>query len=105
MKTWIMVRHAKSSWAFDVPDRERPISDRGVRDATLVGRELNKYKLNIEQVYSSPAKRAFDTSLLMVAELGLSTEEIQIEEELYDFHGAQVLDFVRKLPDELNTVM
>ena len=105
MKTWIMVRHAKSSWAIDVPDRERPISDRGVRDATLVGKELNKYKLNIEQVFSSPAKRTFDTSLLMVAELGLSIEEIQIEEKLYDFHGSQVLDFVSKLPDKLNTVM
>ena len=105
MKTWIMVRHAKSSWAIDVPDRERPISDRGVRDATLVGKELNKYKLNIEQVFSSPAKRTFDTSLLMVAELGLSNEEIQIEEKLYDFHGAQVLDFVSKLPEKLNTVM
>ena len=98
MKTWIMVRHAKSSWALDVPDRERPISDRGVRDATLVGIELNNYNLNIEQVFSSPAKRTYDTSLLMVAELGLSNEEIQIVEELYDFHGAQVLDFVRKLP-------
>ena len=105
MKTWIMVRHAKSSWALDVPDRERPISDRGVRDATLVGKELNKYKLNIEQVFSSPAKRTFDTSLLMVAELGLSNEEIQIEEKLYDFNGSQVLDFVSKLPDKLNTVM
>ena len=105
MKTWIMVRHAKSSWAIDVPDRERPISERGVRDAKLVGKELNKYKLNIEQVFSSPAKRTFDTSLLMVAELGLSIEEIQIEENLYDFHGSQVLDFVSKLPDKLNTVM
>ena len=105
MKTWIMVRHAKSSWVLDLPDRERPISDRGVRDATLVGRELNKYNLNIEKVFSSPAKRAFDTSLLMVAELGLYSEEIQIEEKLYDFHGSQVLDFVSKLPDKLNTVM
>ena len=105
MKTWIMVRHAKSSWVLDMPDSERPISDRGVRDATLVGRELNKYNLNIEQVFSSPAKRAFDTSLLMVAELGLSTEKILIEQELYDFHGAKVLDFIRKLPDELNTIM
>ena len=61
--------------------------------------------MNIEQVFSSPAKRTYDTSLLIVAELGLSNEEIQIVEELYDFHGAQVLDFVRKLPDKLNTVM
>jgi len=41
----------------------------------------------------------------MVAELGLSSEEIQIEEKLHDFDGMQVLDHVRKLSDKLNTVM
>ena len=105
MKTWVMVRHAKSSWEFNLPDRERPLADRGVKDAILVGQELNKYNLHIDQVYSSPAKRAFDTALLMVSELGLSTEDIQIEEDLYDFIGEQALGFVRSLPDDLHTIM
>jgi len=105
MKTWVMVRHAKSSWEFNVPDRERPLADRGIQDAILVGQELNKLNLHTDKVYSSPAKRAFDTALLMVSELGLSTENIQIEEDLYDFMGEQILGFVRSLPDELHTIM
>ena len=26
MKTWVMVRHAKSSWEFNLPDRELRIA-------------------------------------------------------------------------------
>ena len=105
MKTWVMVRHAKSSWEFNLPDRERPLADRGIQDAILVGQKLNKLNLHNDKVYSSPAKRAFDTALLMVSELGLSTENIQIEEDLYDFMGEQILGFVRSLPDDLHTIM
>ena len=105
MKTWVMVRHAKSSWEFNLPDRERPLADRGVKDAILVGQELNKHNLHIDQVYSSPAKRAFDTALLMVSELGVSTDTIHIEEALYDFTGEQALGFVRSLPDDQHTIM
>ena len=82
MTTWVMIRHAKSSWEFNLPDRDRPLADRGINDAMLVVQELNKHNLHIDQVFSSPAKRAFDTALLMVSELGLSTENIQIEEAI-----------------------
>ena len=105
MKTWVMVRHAKSSWEFNLPDRERPLADRGVKDVILVGQELKRYNLNIDQVFSSPAKRAFDTALLMVSRLGLSTENIQIKEDLYDFVGEQALGFVLSLPDDIHTIM
>ena len=71
MKTWVMVRHAKSSWESNLLDRERPLADRGVKDAILVGQELNRHNLHIDQVFSSPAKRALDTALLMVSELSL----------------------------------
>ena len=50
MKTWVMVRHAKSSWEFNLTDRERPLAERGVKDAVLVGQELNKHNLHIDQV-------------------------------------------------------
>ena len=105
MKTWVMVRHAKSSWEFNLQDRERPLDDQGVKDAILVGQELNRHNLHIDQVFSSPAKRAFDTALLMVSELGLSTQNIQIEEDLYDFVGEQALSFVLSLPNDFHTIM
>jgi len=100
-----MVRHAKSSWKFNLPDLERPLTNRGIKDAILVGQELNKYNLHIDQVFSSSAKRAFDTALLIVSKLGLSTENIEIKEELYDFMGEQALGFVCSLPDDLHTIM
>ena len=105
MKTWVMVRHAKSSWELNLLDRERPLADRGVKDAILVGQELNRHNLHIDQVFSSPAKRALDTALLMVSELGLSTHNIQIEDDLYDFVGEQSLSFVLSLPNDFHTIM
>ena len=105
MKTWVMVRHAKSSWESNLLDRERPLADRGVKDAILVGQELNRHNLHIDQVFSSPAKRALDTALLMVSELGLSTQNIQIEDDLYDFVGEQALSFVLSLPNDFHTIM
>ena len=105
MKKWVMVRHAKSSWEFSLPDRERPLVNRGIKDAILVGQELNKRNINIDKVYSSPAKRAFDTAFHMVSKMGLMTEDILIEENLYDFFGEQALGFVRSLSDDLHTIM
>ena len=105
MKTWVMVRHAKSSWAFDLPDRERPLAERGVRDANLVGEQLKRKNFRFDKIFSSPAKRAFDTALIMTSSLDIDTSSIETVENLYDFSGEQVLGFVSGLSDSLSTVM
>jgi phosphohistidine phosphatase len=58
MKTLILVRHAKSSWKYDVEDVNRPLKNRGITDANLVSRAFNNRKLSIDNVFSSPANRA-----------------------------------------------
>jgi phosphohistidine phosphatase len=105
MKTWVMMRHAKSSWAFDLPDRERPLAERGVRDASLVGERLNTMNFKFDKVCSSPAKRAFDTALLVTSSLGIDSSTIEIEEELYDFSGNQVLNFIRSQEESLSNII
>ena len=48
MKTLIIVRHAKSSWANpDQTDFERPLNDRGNRDAPEMAKRLLEKKINI----------------------------------------------------------
>lgn len=42
MKEIIFVRHGKSSWEFDVIDRDRPLAARGVKDAKLVAEQFLK---------------------------------------------------------------
>ncbi|MDG2194493.1 MAG: histidine phosphatase family protein, partial [Polaribacter sp.] len=43
MKTLYIVRHAKSSWKYDdVNDIDRPLKERGIKDAHLVSKFLAK---------------------------------------------------------------
>jgi phosphohistidine phosphatase len=59
MKTLLVVRHAKSSWAnFGEADFDRSLNDRGKRDAPEMAMRLINKKIRIDAFISSPAKRA-----------------------------------------------
>ena len=40
MKTVILVRHGKSSWEYNVSDRDRPLMERGIKDVNKVAKEF-----------------------------------------------------------------
>jgi phosphohistidine phosphatase len=61
MKTLILVRHAKSSWKYDVSDRERGLKTRGIEDAHNVVTEFLSTNEMPDTIFCSPAKRAQDT--------------------------------------------
>ena len=59
MKTLILVRHAKSSWdSFDIQDFDRPLNDRGKKDAPDMAARIKEKGLKIDALVSSPARRA-----------------------------------------------
>jgi phosphohistidine phosphatase len=79
-----MIRHAKSSWGdFTTPDFDRPLNDRGKKDAPEMGRRLFDKKLSIDVFISSPAKRAKTTCKLFCKLYGRDKEEIVFIDELY----------------------
>jgi phosphohistidine phosphatase len=62
MKALFLVRHAKSSWDdAALPDKDRPLNDRGKRDAANMGERLAKFDVKPDLILSSPAKRALTT--------------------------------------------
>ena len=63
MKTLILVRHAKSSWdAPGLSDIDRPLNERGKKDAPEMANRLKARKLHIDLFVSSTAKRASKTA-------------------------------------------
>lgn len=69
----IILRHAKAAWP-DVEDRQRPLAERGQRDAPAAGRwlrgaERRTDELRIDRVVCSPARRTRETWELAAAEL------------------------------------
>jgi phosphohistidine phosphatase len=85
MKTLILVRHAKSSHSFGLSsDFDRPLNDRGFREATEMGKRLFKNKTPIDQFVSSPALRAKTTAELFSDEYDRKMKEIYFIPSLYN---------------------
>ena len=105
MKELILVRHGKSSWDYDVRDSDRPLKERGVRDAHRVAQAASEAVKDVQAVFSSPANRALHTCMILMRELQIPFEKLSITKELYDFSGGSVRSFVHNLDDSLEKVM
>lgn len=105
MKTLILVRHGKSSWDHSVDDKDRPLKERGINDGHLVSKKFKSQDVVIDAVFSSPANRALHTCMIFLRQLNFPFIKFEITNELYDFSGESVLNFVKKLDDHFDTVM
>jgi len=106
MKTVFLVRHAKSSRDdISVPDKDRPLADRGRRDAPEMGKRLAQRGVKPDLIVSSPALRARSTAELIAEKLGYRRRDVVIEERLYGGEADDLLDVIHGLDDEVNSVM
>ncbi|WP_438310278.1 SixA phosphatase family protein [Streptomyces sp. HUAS TT3] len=100
MPDLVILRHAKSAWPLGVPDRERPLGPRGLRDAPAAGRLLARTALRPDLVLCSPARRARQTWELAGAELP-DQPPVRFAPRLYGADAEDLLDAVRDTPTEV----
>ncbi len=99
MKTLLLMRHAKSDWDADYgSDHDRPLNERGLRSARLMGRVLAEEGLVPDLIISSTAVRARRTAELAV-EAGKWGSEILLDRSLYDEGTRGVLAVGASAPD------
>ncbi|TXN30493.1 histidine phosphatase family protein [Lacisediminihabitans profunda] len=99
-----MLRHAKSDWAGDEPDVDRPLGRRGLRQAPLAGQWLAGGIRGIDLAVVSPARRARDTWELASAEL-VDEPPTLIDERAYAASSDELLGIVRGLSEDAGTVV
>ena len=90
----VLLRHAKSAWP-DVADAERPLADRGRRDAPVVGRWLRRNGYVPDAVLCSPARRTRETWALVAAELGAELP-VSYEPRIYEATALGLLHLLRE---------
>jgi phosphohistidine phosphatase len=106
MKTLFLIRHAKSSWDDTaLPDKDRPLHDRGKRDATKMGERLAKRDVKPDLILSSPATRALETAETIAKKLDYRRKDIVVDDRLYAVETDDLLDVIHKLGDKLKRVM
>ncbi len=99
MKTIVLIRHAKSSWNnLELTDIERPLTERGKRNAEDMAGRLFKRNILLESILSSPAVRARFTAEYFADEYQIDRKDIIIVPELYMADNAAFTESIRKAP-------
>ena len=105
MKRLYLLRHAKSSW--DDPtlaDHNRPLAPRGRRAARVMAEHLRRKGIAPELVLCSPSRRTRQTLTRLAPALG-ENADVQLESELYAASAADLLEVLREVPDEVDSLM
>jgi phosphohistidine phosphatase len=102
--TLILLRHGKSDWSGDEPDIDRPLAERGRRQASEAGQWLATHVDRIDLAVVSPAERTRATWDLVVAELR-EQPEARYDGDAYAASAGDLLDIIHGLRDELGTVV
>lgn len=104
MHSLYLLRHAKSSWADPaLADRDRPLAQRGRRDARRIAEHLRELGVEPELVLCSSAARTRETLELLRPAIPTSTAKV--EEELYAASGAELLARIHLVPDDVGSLL
>lgn len=100
----VVLRHAKSDWPVGVDDHERPVGDRGRRDAPAAGRWLRDTGWPLDHVRCSTAVRARDTWLLAAGELTEPPEAVY-DDRVYHASVSALVDVLHEVPRTAGTAV
>ena len=105
MKTLYILRHAKSSWDnADLTDFERPLNERGLKVAPLMGGVIKKNRFQPELILSSPARRAEQTAALIKQSANIRGA-IRYDERIYEASPARLLEVICEQNEKIESVM
>lgn len=95
MPTLILLRHAKSDWNAPVSDAERPLNDRGRRQAAEAGDWLRVHQPGIDAAVVSTARRAQETFECAALDVPAVSSDAA-----YTFDPTELLQIVRKRTED-----
>lgn len=107
MKDLYLLRHAKSSWDYPaLSDRERPLNQRGKRDAPKMGKWLSSQPIAVpDLVLCSHSVRTLATISRLGHAWGLKGEDYITEPKLYHASPGILRQILHASPAEVNTLM
>ena len=105
LKTLLLIRHAKSSWDdAGLTDYERPLNERGKKDAPAMAERLYERGIKIDAFVTSPARRARKTAEQFAKRYKKEKEDLLLKTELYMASDEAFNSVVEKLNDDIDCV-
>jgi phosphohistidine phosphatase len=105
LKTIILVRNAKSSWDdLSLKDDERPLTEKGKKNAPDMARRLAKKKVRIDAILTSPARRAKATAEFFAKEYDIPKKKMIVVPELYMADTAAFIKTIKEAPSKADSI-
>ncbi|ANS64296.1 phosphohistidine phosphatase [Streptomyces lincolnensis] len=99
----VLFRHAKADWP-QVTDHERPLADRGRKEAAEAGRRLTDTGLSLDLALCSTATRTRETWKLAVQEFPHRPKTVY-EERIYEASPGELIALLNETPDDAQNVV
>ena len=100
-RTLVLMRHGKSGYPPGVADHDRPLADRGRREAALAGEWIRSEDLRVDAVLCSTATRTRET----LERTGISAPTTFLD-EIYGGSPVDILEVLRVYaPADASTVL
>ena len=105
MKKILVMRHAKSSWKdHNIPDHDRPLKNRGEKDAEKMGKLLKEKDLVPDLILSSTAERAKQTAKIVRNTCKCKKDIIYLK-ELYMAEPSNIMQAIIQHANDAKTIM
>ena len=106
MKLLLLIRHAKSSWDNpQVDDHDRPLNERGLRNAPEMGQRLKDGGVSPDALISSTALRARTTAEIIAGSMNFPKDCIVLDRALYHASATELQEYIGGLDDSHFSVM
>ena len=106
MRELFLIRHAKSDWGMEfMKDVDRPLNERGYRDAYFMSKWFVKNKKKPQVIISSIACRALSTALIFARSMDFDMRKFYLNEKIYECTVATLLQEIQKMEDESTSAM
>lgn len=106
MRVVVLMRHGKSDWApLGVSDFNRPLSERGIREALAQAQALLREGYRPDLILTSPAIRAWHTAHLVAQVSSLAHTAVQPYMGFYEEERQAVYLALDGLAEHLSTVV
>lgn len=100
MHTLVLMRHGKSGYPEGTPDHDRPLAERGEREAALAGRWIRENVPPIDAVLCSTATRTRQT--LTATAIAAHT---RYEKQLYGASPEEIIEEIGFTEDTVSTLL
>jgi phosphohistidine phosphatase len=105
-RTLVILRHGKAERPTDVPDHERPLTDRGHADAAAAGAWLAARGYRPDLVICSPARRTRQTwHAVRLALAGGAEPAVRYEPAVYERSAVHLLTMLAETDPDHSTVL